>query len=203
MFYAGNGLLYPFNLWLESGVGGSKHTSSHYLIITLSQRGEGVAPGDFLPSEWKLVLCFSYSTTTIIHFKTYTQIPSQAADFKTFPYLLWATILISPYFQPQVCLQSTTVPSRPGVQQSRCIISQTLVRDDTLQHWATHSQPVATSNKQQHKYSMRKPMPYQNATSRPADVSCSLFLCIGLYDIEHLALIGCQLLSKNVWRLSL
>lgn len=33
VFYAGSGLLSPFNLWLESGAGGSKHTSSHYLII--------------------------------------------------------------------------------------------------------------------------------------------------------------------------
>lgn len=29
-------------------------------------------------------------------------------------------------------------------------------------------------------------MPYQNVTRLPADVSCSLSLCVGLYVIEHL-----------------
>lgn len=149
------------------------------------------------------MFCFSYNAA-ITNLKTCTQIHRQVTEFKSFPYFsLWATILISPYFQPQASPWSTTVPSRPGKQQSHCIIRQTLVRDDTSEQCATHSQTIPTSNQQQHRCSMGKPGPYHTVTSLPADVSCSLSLCTGLYDIQHLTLIGCQLLSKSVWRPSL
>lgn len=84
-FYAANGLLSPFNLWLESGIRGSKHTSSHYLIIILSQRSKGV----FLPSVWKnSCSAFSCIATTITRLKNYTQIHSGAAEFQIFPYFI-------------------------------------------------------------------------------------------------------------------
>lgn len=58
--------------------------------------------------------------------KDLPHIYSPAAEFQSLIFLLWATMTISPYFQPHVRFQS-----RPGQQASHCIISQTLVTEDT------------------------------------------------------------------------
>lgn len=95
--------------WLQSGEEGSYHTGSHYLIISLSRRGEEIAGGDFFSTRCvkTVLLCFSsyfFFFTALAHFRDLqcTRLHSEAAQLKTYfllPYFsLWAATLIGPIF---------------------------------------------------------------------------------------------------------
>ena len=197
--------------WLQSGEEGSYHTGSHYLIISLSRRGEEIAGGDFFSTRCvkTVLLCFSsyFFFLQLLHIFETCSAPGSTVKLLSSKHTFYSHTFrcglphwSAQYFQPQISLQSTTVPSRPGEQQSHCIISQTLVRDDT---WATHRRPCSNRQSTTTQIQHGKSQHHTEALlAFPADVSCSLSLCVGLRDIEHLALIGCQLLSKSVWRLS-
>lgn len=124
----------PFNLWQGRAVQGRKLARSHYLTITMAgarERTENLCSFFF---------CFLLQGIHIL--KNLPHIYSTAAGFQVI-FLLWATMTISPCFQPHVRFQSRWVPARPGQQASHCIIRQTRVREDT---WERLKQPVINNN---------------------------------------------------------
>lgn len=150
--------------WLQSGEEGSYHTGSHYLIISLSRRGEEIAGGDFFSTRCvkTVLLCFSsyfffYSSCTFSRLAVHPapQWSCSAQNILSTPILFAVGCHTDrPNISSHKSVSSLQrflaglVSSNPTVSLAKRWLGMTLER--------LTDGPVATGNQQQHKYSMGK-----------------------------------------------